>query len=160
MDNIGRKRTLILTEFPMVAGWAMISMATSAEMIYIGRLLTGLGSGMVGAPSRVYTSEVTQPHLRGMLTALSSVGLSFGVLFQYVMGSFLTWQMLSGISCIVPVVALLGMLLLPESPNYLVSHQKPEKAVQSLAKLRGSSYNIQREVDQLQAFADKTNAKK
>lgn len=45
-----------------------------------GRLLIGFGSGMVGAPARVYTCEVSQPHLRGMLGALASVGVSTGVL--------------------------------------------------------------------------------
>lgn len=160
MDNIGRKKTLILTEIPLILGWATIAMATTAPMIYVGRLLTGLGSGMVGAPARVYTSEVTQPHLRGMLTALSSVALSFGVLMQYTMGAFLSWKTLSMVSCIVPVSAILLMLLLPETPNYLVSHQQPQKAIESLAKLRGSSYNIQKEVNQLQAFAEKTNNQK
>lgn len=159
-DRIGRKKTLILTEIPLILGWLSIAFATRIEMIYIGRLLCGLGSGIVGAPARVYTSEVTQPHLRGMLTALSSVSLSFGVLFQYTMGAFLSWQMLSAASCLVPVIAMLGMCLLPESPNYLVTHQKPEKAVQSLAKLRGSSYNIQKEINVLQEFATKSNAKK
>lgn len=160
MDNIGRKKTLILTEIPLIIGWSTISLATSVHMIYIGRLLTGLGSGIVGAPARVYTSEITQPHLRGMLTALSAVGLSFGVLFQYVMGAFLTWKVLSAICATVPTLALILMCLLPESPNYLVSHQQPEQAIKSLAKLRGSSYNLQREIDQLQAFANKTNSKK
>lgn len=160
MDRIGRRKTLILTEIPLIAGWSTIALATSVPMIYVGRLLTGLGSGMVGAPARVYTSEVTQPHLRGMLTALSSVGLSFGVLFQYTMGAFLNWKVLSAISCLIPVLALLGVLILPETPNFLVSKQKPEKAFESLAKLRGSSYNLQREIDQLQEFANKTNSKK
>jgi facilitated trehalose transporter len=72
MDNIGRKKTLLLTEIPMIIGWFLIylsshfveDMSTFIPMIYIGRLMTGLGSGMVGAPARVYTSEVTQPHLR------------------------------------------------------------------------------------------------
>ena len=37
---------------------------------------------MVGAPARVYTCEVSQPHLRGMLGAMASVGVSTGVLIQ------------------------------------------------------------------------------
>lgn len=160
MDNIGRRKTLLITEIPLIIGWATIALATSTHMIYAGRLLTGLGSGMVGAPARVYTSEVTQPHLRGMLTALSSVGLSFGVLFQYTLGAFLPWKILSAVSCLVPTLALVTTFFLPESPNYLIAHQKPEKAFESLAKLRGSSYNIQREVDQLQEFANKTSSKK
>ena len=95
-----------------------------------------------------------------MLTALSSVALSFGVLFQYTCGAFLGWKMLSAISCLVPIIALIGMRSLPETPNYLVSKQKPEKAIKSLAKLRGSEYNLQKEINQLQDFANKINSKK
>jgi facilitated trehalose transporter len=95
-----------------------------------------------------------------MLTALSSVALSFGVLIQYTMGAFLTWKMLSAFSCLVPIIAFIGMVSLPETPNYLVSHQKPDKARKSLSKLRGSNYNLQKEIDTLQAFANKTDAKK
>jgi sugar porter (SP) family MFS transporter len=159
-DRIGRKKTLILTEIPLILGWLIIAFASQIEMIYIGRLLCGLGSGIVGAPARVYTSEVTQPHLRGMLTALSSVALSFGVLMQYTLGAFLSWQTLSAVSCIVPVFAFIGMCMLPETPNFLITHQKPEKALKSLTRLRGSFYNFQKEINQLQAFAEKTNTKK
>lgn len=66
MDRFGRKKTLLVTEIPLILGWLLISFATTVPMIYGGRLLMGLGSGMVGAPARVYTSEVTQPHLRGI----------------------------------------------------------------------------------------------
>lgn len=93
-----------------------------------------------------------------MLSALASVSISFGVLFQYTVGSFVTWQILSALSAIVPILALVLMCLMPESPNFLVARSKPEKAVKSLAQLRGSKYNIQREVDHLQHFAQKTQS--
>lgn len=80
LDAIGRKRTIILTLMPMIVGWFLISAATNVEMIYAGRLFVGLGSGMMGSPARVYTGEVTQPHLRGMLAAVASVGVSLGKL--------------------------------------------------------------------------------
>lgn len=160
MDNIGRRKSLLLTEIPLFIGWILIACATNVEMIYAGRLFVGLGSGMVGAPARVYTSEVTQPHLRGMLSALASVSISFGVLFQYTIGSITTWQILSAISAVLPVIAFVSMWMMPETPNFLVASNKPTKAAKSLAKLRGSTYNLQREVDQLQHFANKNNAKK
>lgn len=158
MDRFGRKITLLLTEIPLILGWLLISMATDIRMIYGGRLLVGLGSGMVGAPARVYTSEVTQPHLRGMLGALASVGISFGVLSQYILGTFLRWQILSAISAIIPIAAFIFMCLMPESPNYLVSRSKSDQALKSLTKLRGSKCNIQREVDHLKQFTLKTQA--
>lgn len=161
MDRVGRKKALLITEIPLILGWIVIAMATDVQMIYGGRLLTGFGSGLVGAPARVYTSEVTQPHLRGMLGALASVAISLGVLFQYIMGSYVSWHMLSAISAIIPTVALVSMSMMPETPTYYVARSKPEKAAKSLAKLRGSKYNIQREVDHLQNFAQKAqlNAK-
>lgn len=158
MDRIGRKKTLLLTEIPLILGWILISMATDIRMIYGGRLLVGLGSGMVGAPARVYTSEVTQPHLRGMLSALASVGISLGVLSQYILGTYLRWQILSAISAIIPIAAFIFMCLMPESPNYLVARSKSDKALKSLTKLRGSKCNIQREVDHLKQFTMKTQA--
>lgn len=94
-----------------------------------------------------------------MLTALGNVGISVGVLFQYAFGAFLNWNILAIISALVPILAFILMLGMPESPNYLVTHSKRDEALKSLAKLRGSSYNLGREIDQLQAFADKSKTK-
>jgi facilitated trehalose transporter len=157
MDNIGRKNTLILTEIPLIIGWLLISMAGNIEMIYAGRLFTGLGAGMIGAPSRIYTSETTQPHLRGTLTALASIGVSLGILLQYIFGAYLAWKTFSAISAILPVIALVMMCFLPETPSYLVGKSKPEQAMASLARLRGSSVNVRKEIDLLQSFAVKNN---
>lgn len=160
MDNFGRKKTLIMTEIPLIIGWILIASASNVGMIYAGRVLVGFGSGMVGAPSRVYTSEVTQPHLRGSLSALASVCVSLGVLIQYTLGSFLTWQILSVISTSIPVMAFIFMFFMPETPNYLVAQNKSEEATKSLAKLRGSTYNLEREIQQLEDFNLKTNNNK
>ncbi|KAJ9581552.1 hypothetical protein L9F63_023272, partial [Diploptera punctata] len=136
MDVIGRKRTLIITEIPLIVGWFLISFSTCVEMIYVGRLLVGLGSGMVGAPARVYTGEVTQPHLRGMLSALASVGVSLGVLIEYALGSLVTWTVLAGISAAIPIIALIFIMLMPETPNWLLTHGYPAEAKAALQKFR------------------------
>ncbi|XP_049866386.1 facilitated trehalose transporter Tret1-like isoform X2 [Pectinophora gossypiella] len=157
MDNIGRRPTLIITEIPLILGWLLVAFAQNVPMIYIGRLLIGLGSGMVGAPARVYTCEVSQPHLRGMLGALASVGVSTGVLIQYVIGSATSWNILAGISAIVPIASLLGMLLIPESPNYLLTQDKRERAEKSLLKLRGSTCDVDGEIARMIAFKEKNH---
>lgn len=103
MDRFGRKKTLLITEIPMIIGFSVVAVATNVEMIYAGRLLMGLGSGLVGAPARVYISEVTQPHLRGMLSAMAASCISFGILLQYTIGYFFSWTTLSAVSAIIPV---------------------------------------------------------
>ncbi|KAI8429192.1 hypothetical protein MSG28_007729 [Choristoneura fumiferana] len=157
MDAIGRRLTLMITEVPLIMGWLLISFATNINMIYIGRLLVGLGSGMVGAPARVYTCEVSQPHLRGMLGALASVGVSTGVLIQYVVGSVTSWNVLAGVSAIIPIVSLLGTILLPETPNYLFGQEKMAQAESSLVKLRGSTCNIDEEIQRMITFKEKNH---
>lgn len=77
-DLLGRKRTLIVLQLPAIIGWLMIGSASSIQWIYVGRFLAGLSSGMIGSPSRVYTAEVSQPHVRGVLAAFASVGTSLG----------------------------------------------------------------------------------
>ncbi|XP_050460356.1 facilitated trehalose transporter Tret1-like isoform X2 [Cataglyphis hispanica] len=160
MDMFGRKRSLIITEIPALLGWLLIAFATDIRMIYAGRFFVGLGSGMVGAPARVYTSEVTQPHLRGMLTAFASVGVSTGVLIEYALGSIVTWNVCAAISGILPLTALLLMFFFPETPSYLISRNKPDQAEKALQRFRGSTYNVNREMKTLVEFSNKNNIKR
>ena len=160
MDISGRKASLIVTEIPALLGWILIACATNVEMIYAGRFFTGLGSGMVGAPARVYASEVTQPHLRGMLTAFASVGVSTGVLIEYSLGSLLSWNICAALSAILPLAALLLMFLFPETPSFLLSKNKPEQARLSLQRFRDNKYNLDKEMDLLRNFSNKNNLKR
>uniref|UniRef100_A0A1B6DH14 Major facilitator superfamily (MFS) profile domain-containing protein n=2 Tax=Clastoptera arizonana TaxID=38151 RepID=A0A1B6DH14_9HEMI len=157
LDVIGRKKTIITTLIPMILGWYLISAATNVEMIYCGRLLVGLGSGLLGAPSRVYTAEVTQPHLRGMLAAVASVGVSLGVTIEYVLGAFLSWPKLAFISGLIPTVALIASFFLPESPSWLLSRGFTEPGRKALQRLRGGSCDIEAEIKGLVEFAQKNN---
>lgn len=160
MDMFGRKRSLIITEIPALLGWILVAAAVDIRMIYAGRFFVGLGSGMVGAPARVYTSEVTQPHLRGMLTAMSSVGVSTGVLIEYALGSIVTWNICAAISGILPLAALLLMFFFPETPSYLISRSKPDKARKALQQFRSTTYNIDQEMETLVNFSNKNNIKR
>ncbi|KZC05843.1 Facilitated trehalose transporter Tret1, partial [Dufourea novaeangliae] len=160
MDVLGRKRSLIITEIPALLGWILIAFATDIRMIYAGRFFVGLGSGMVGAPARVYTGEVTQPHLRGMLTAFASIGVSTGVLIEYILGSVVSWNVCAAISGIIPLAALLLMFFFPETPSYLISRSRPEKAREALQQFRGSTCNINQEMETLINFSNKNNIKR
>ncbi|CAH1405651.1 unnamed protein product [Nezara viridula] len=160
MDGIGRKKSLIVTQIPTIIGWLLIAYADSLAMIYAGRLLVGLGSGMVGAPARVYTAEATQPHLRGMLAAMASVGVSLGVLIEYGVGAVFDWKRVALISSTVPAISLIGCFLIPESPQWLVSVGKEAKGRAALSKLRGPTCDIDYEANQMINFALKNNLHK
>uniref|UniRef100_A0A1B6L1E3 Major facilitator superfamily (MFS) profile domain-containing protein n=1 Tax=Graphocephala atropunctata TaxID=36148 RepID=A0A1B6L1E3_9HEMI len=159
LDTLGRKRTIILCLMPMIVGWYLISAASAVHMIYAGRLCVGLGAGMVGSPVRVYTGEVTQPHLRGMLAAIAAVGASTGVFTQYIIGTFFPWYFLAFFNGCVVSVALISAFFLPESPQFLINKGRIGEARAALTKLRGASADVDEEVQRLVDFANKTNAK-
>ncbi|KAF4533429.1 hypothetical protein B566_EDAN001154 [Ephemera danica] len=153
MDLLGRRTTLLLLEVPLIAGWLLIALAGGVPQIYAGRLLVGLGSGLVGAPARVYTGEITQPHLRGTLSALASVAVSLGVLIEYGGGAITSWSILAGLSAALPCTALLlTALCLPETPSWLLARGKTEKARNSLHRLRADTCDIEKELSDLEAF--------
>ncbi|XP_050523819.1 facilitated trehalose transporter Tret1-2 homolog [Daktulosphaira vitifoliae] len=149
-DNLGRKKTLIATQLPAIIGWLMVGCATSVEWIYIGRFLVGLGSGMMGAPSRVYTAEVSQPHLRGVLAGFASVGTSLGVMLEYLGGSVLNWDTLAIVNALVPTISLCVDCFIPESPSWLISSKNDEqKCMASLKRVRDSVCDVESEVNNL-----------
>ncbi|XP_025199002.1 facilitated trehalose transporter Tret1-like [Melanaphis sacchari] len=149
-DLLGRKKTLIVLQLPAIVGWLMVGSATSVQWIYIGRFLAGLSSGMIGSPSRVYTSEVSQPHLRGMLSAFASVGTSLGVMLEYLIGSILNWDSLAFFNATIPTIALLLAFFIPESPSWLISSKNDEiRCRASLRRVRDSKCDVDTEFNDL-----------
>ena len=80
--------------------------------------------------------SVTQPHLRGMLSAVASVGVSLGVTIEYALGAVVTWTVLAGISATIPILALILIIFMPETPNWLLTHGRTEEAKEALKKFR------------------------
>jgi MFS family permease len=68
MDKFGRRTALVLLSIPCIIGWLIVGITglfgarlgpeLAVSMIYSGRVLQGLGTGIVAGASRVYTSEV------------------------------------------------------------------------------------------------------
>ena len=72
----------MLVNLPFVAAWLMFRYATSPGMLYTALVLTGMGGGLLEAPVLTYVAEITQPHLRGFLSATSSMCVILGVTSQ------------------------------------------------------------------------------
>jgi len=67
-----------------------------------------------------YVAEITQPHLRGMLTATSSMCVILGILIQFLMGTILSWRNIAAINVIIPVTTIVALCFVPESPYWLI----------------------------------------
>ena len=53
--GFGRKLTLMICALPYVAGWVLLATCEAVPLLYIGRILTGLGAGMTSLVTPVST---------------------------------------------------------------------------------------------------------
>lgn len=72
-----------------------------------------------------------------MLAATSSMTIILGVFIQFLMGTFLYWRTVALVNIAIPIIAILLLFIVPESPHWLVSKNRLMEARQSLAWLRG-----------------------
>jgi len=78
--------------------------------------------------SYVYVAEVSGASVRGTLSAVGPVLVSFGVLLVYALGATVPWRLVALVAALVALgTGLLG-LALPESPPWLLARGKKEEA--------------------------------
>ncbi|PSN45094.1 hypothetical protein C0J52_05095 [Blattella germanica] len=145
LDHFGRRMALLALNVPFLLGWitlALTPVPVVTPLLYLGRILTGLGTGMASIPACVYIAEVSDQRLRGMLVTWPSIGISVGILIVYVLGAILpdSWRLVAAICGTLPlVVGLATFALLRESPLWLARKGRDKEAEISLAWLKKSS---------------------
>ncbi|KAJ9581264.1 hypothetical protein L9F63_023557 [Diploptera punctata] len=133
LDKLGRRRTLLLVNIPFVLGWALQWLAPTpapVHMLYLGRLLNGLGGGMVSIPANIYIAEISSNKMRCMLITWPSIAFSIGVLLVYGLGLVTSdWRAIAAISTFIPVfTAVYVYSCVGESPFWLLSRGRQNEA--------------------------------
>ncbi|KAK7868577.1 hypothetical protein R5R35_009469 [Gryllus longicercus] len=150
-DAVGRKRALLGETAPMIAGWLLILFAGDAVwLLYLGRVLTGLGVGANAVLVSIYCEEIAQVRVRGKLGSYLDVLVCVGMLLVYVTGALLPYFWYTLVSLLPPVAFLLTFCWMPESPAFLVARGRVEDARLALAWLRGPDADIGPELRDLQ----------
>lgn len=119
---LGRRRTMLISNIPFVVSWIILYYSTNASMLFIALSLTGLTGGLTEAPVLTYVAEVTQPHLRGMLAATSTMSVILGIFTQLLTGSLTDWRSACLINLIYPILCFVTLAIVPESPYWLAGN--------------------------------------
>ncbi|KAG5870730.1 hypothetical protein JTB14_028116 [Gonioctena quinquepunctata] len=136
-QSIGRKMTMQLVNIPILVAWLLYYFSTEAWHIFLASCFTGLAGGVLEAPVLTYVAEVTQPQWRGILSSTSTASIVLGLLIQFLLGTFYSWRTVALINCVFPVTSITSLMLIPETPAWLVTKNRLEEARRSLAWLRG-----------------------
>jgi SP family facilitated glucose transporter-like MFS transporter 8 len=119
-EKIGRKYSTIALGIPYLISWALLVFASNVGMLYAGRIFAGVATGASCVIAPMFISEIAETSLRGALGAFFQLFLTIGILFIYVVGAITDWRTLSTLSAIFPVLLIVFVFLIPDSPIYLV----------------------------------------
>ncbi|GBP62351.1 Facilitated trehalose transporter Tret1 [Eumeta japonica] len=135
-DRFGRKTTLLLGAVPFILGWVLIIVANSVPVLYVARMFSGLGYGIVYTVAPMYTGEIATNEVRGALSTLITLMNKIGILSQYCIGPYVKMHTLASINLILPILFVVTFIFMPESPYYYLRFERTERAERSLRRLR------------------------
>jgi MFS family permease len=145
-ERLGRRGTICMAACIFLLGGSIQTSAVQLGMMYSGRLISGFGAGILCMIIPIFQAEISSHKMRGRITSLQQL---FDALGQVVAawigyGCYMTWQGRNdsrewriplGMQ-MVPALFLASMIFLfPESPRWLINHDRHEEGLNTLAKL-------------------------
>ncbi|CAH0731715.1 unnamed protein product, partial [Brenthis ino] len=155
MEKFGRRNAHYMICAPFLLGWILIAAANNLALILLGRFFTGLCVGLIGPLGPVFISETSSPQLRGIFLAGISLAIAFGIFVAHLIGTYVHWQWTAIVCCIFPIISVIQLSFIPESPTWLISKGQIEDGVKAFSWLRGYDDEARAE---LKAIIDKRKA--
>ncbi len=161
-DRFGRRFMLLLSALFFIVGTILAMMAWQVWILMLGRLIIGLAIGISSYTTPLFISEMAPANKRGALVLLSVVMITSGeaisFLVDYGLAQTQSWRLMLGSGLIPAVLLLLGLLLLPTSPRWLVLKGQVQKAKKTLSRLRGHT-DIDSEFEEIADTLNRTEFK-
>lgn len=153
-DYLGRKRSMLVWATFFTIG-AVIQTASgdaatpkdNLAQIVVGRFLAGLGVGALSGLSPLYLAETAPKAIRGAMVACYQLLIIFGIFLSYLITwgsshavtSTASWRVPVGLQMAWGLLLILIMIVLPESPRWLLQKGRVAHARVIMAKMRGVS---------------------
>jgi MFS transporter, SP family, sugar:H+ symporter len=153
-DKHGRRFVLIVAAVLFIISAWGAGIATTTTEFVIYRLIGGLAIGAASIICPAYISELVPAEFRGKLSSIQQIaiisGLTAAFLSNYVLAKsaggsvhplwmeYEAWRWMFWVGIVPAAVFLFALLIIPESPRYLVSQGKNDKALAVLTKLYGA----------------------
>ncbi|HET7359678.1 MAG TPA: sugar porter family MFS transporter [Rhodanobacteraceae bacterium] len=151
---LGRKRALILSALLFVLGSVLCGFAWSPATLIGARVILGLAIGVAAFTAPLYLAEVAPEKIRGAMISAYQLMITIGIFIAFLSDTAFSytgsWRWMLGVIAIPGALFLLGVLVLPESPRWLLLRGRHQQASDVLQRLRGDAAVVVREVADIQ----------
>jgi sugar porter (SP) family MFS transporter len=161
-SNYGRRPALTVATCVFIIGASIQTAAPEMWVMWLGRIFSGMGVGMLSMVVPVYIAECAPDHRRGMLGTMWQVAVTAGILIASAANLGLKnwkdgWRLSYGGNIVFAIALLMCLIYMPESPRWLAANATDEELLHALKKLR---YDDEIESEIMQLREEVTEEKK
>lgn len=138
-DKMGRKPILVVSAVGFGIFAVLTGLANNLAVFLIGRFLIGVSVGIASILTPLYIAELAPSRIRGALVTLNQLAMEIGVATAYCVDYFFAkssnWRAMFISGAVPSVVFLVALGFLPESPRWLVAHNRSSEALKILLRV-------------------------
>lgn len=145
-EKWGRRSSTFWGSAIMILGTIMQAGSFEYGLFVGGRIVGGVGNGMVTSTIPTWQSECARPEKRGFLILVSGALISGGIMISYwvVYGFYflegsVRWRFPLAFQSFFTILVMIGLLYLPDSPRWLLMRGRAGEAREVTARLLGKS---------------------
>jgi SP family galactose:H+ symporter-like MFS transporter len=131
-NRYGRRKLIILAGIIFTVSAIGTALAPTVTWLIVGRTFSGIAIGMASFISPMYIAELVPSKVRGSLVAVNMLAITSGIVIAYLVdyaySSTQGWRYMFGLAAIPSIALTIGMWWLPDSPRWLISRCKLDKA--------------------------------
>ncbi|KAK3986229.1 general substrate transporter [Cladorrhinum sp. PSN332] len=140
-DRLGRKRVILIASLLFILGALIQAWSHTVFLMVVGRSVVGMAVGAASFVVPLYIAELAPKEHRGRLVTMNVIFITAGQVLAYVVGWLLgeygAWRWMVGLGAVPAVVQAGLMVLMPESPRWLVMVGRSGEARVVLGKVVG-----------------------